>query len=213
VTTIRTVVFDLGGVLIEWDPRHLYRQLLPEDEVEGFLEEIGFAEWNHRQDAGRAWSDAVEEHVRRHPHRADLIRAYPERFGDTLVGPIPGTVAILEELHTRDVPLLALTNWSAESFPVARDGFPFLDLFDDIVVSGEERVAKPDPRIFRILVERHGLEPAATMFIDDSPANVEAASAAGLVAVRYESPSALRAQLVAAGLLPPDGSVSPSGAG
>jgi 2-haloacid dehalogenase len=211
--TIGTVVFDLGGVLIEWDPRHLYRQLLPDDEVEGFLEEIGFAEWNHRQDAGRAWSDAVEEHIRRHPHRADLIRAYPERFGDTLVGPIPGTVAILEELHTRGVPLLALTNWSAESFPVARDGFPFLDLFDDIVVSGEERVAKPDPRIFRILVERHGLEPAATMFIDDSPANVEAASAVGLVAVRYESPAALRAQLVAAGLLPPDGSVSPSGAG
>ncbi|MDQ1643079.1 MAG: 2-haloacid dehalogenase [Actinomycetota bacterium] len=211
--TIGTVVFDLGGVLIEWDPRHLYRQLLPDDEVEGFLEEIGFAEWNHRQDAGRAWSDAVEEHIRRHPHRADLIRAYPERFGDSLVGPIPGTVAILEELHTRGVPLLALTNWSAESFPVARDGFPFLDLFDDIVVSGEERVAKPDPRIFRILVERHGLEPAATMFIDDSPANVEAASAVGLVAVRYESPAALRAQLVAAGLLPPDGSVSPSGAG
>jgi 2-haloacid dehalogenase len=211
---VRTVVFDLGGVLIEWDPRQLYRGLLPPAEVEAFLAEIGFAEWNHRQDAGRSWDDAVAEHVRRHPHRSDLIRAYPDRFRDSLVGPIAGTVTILEELHAQGVALLALTNWSAETFPVARAAFPFLDLFDAIVVSGEEQVAKPDPRIFRILLERHRLEPGSTMFIDDSAANVEAARTAGLVAVRYEDPDALRRQLVAAGLLPPGDSVSsPAGDG
>ena len=200
--TTRTVVFDLGGVLIDWDPRYLYRQLLPEDEVEAFLDEIGFAAWNHAQDAGGTWSDAVAAHVARHPHRRELIEAYPQRFLETLGGPIQGTVAILEELHTRGVPLLALTNWSAETFRIARSEFDFLDLFDAIVVSGEERVAKPDPRIFQILLDRHGLDAAHTIVIDDAPANVSAAREAGLVAIRYESPSSLREQLVAAGLLP-----------
>jgi 2-haloacid dehalogenase len=197
-----TVVFDLGGVLIDWDPRYLYRQLLPDDEVEAFLDEIGFAAWNHAQDAGGTWSEAVAAHVARHPHRRELIEAYPQRFLETLGGPIPGTVAILEELHARGVPLLALTNWSAETFRIARREFGFLDLFDAIVVSGEERVAKPDPRIFQILLDRHGLDAAHTIVIDDAPANVTAAREAGLVAIRYESPSALREQLVAAGLLP-----------
>ena len=197
-----TVVFDLGGVLIDWDPRYLYRQLLPEDEVEAFLDEIGFAAWNHAQDAGGSWSDAVATHVARHPHRRELIEAYPQRFLETLGGPIQATVAILEELHARGVPLLALTNWSAETFLIARREFAFLELFDAIVVSGEERVAKPDPRIFQILVDRHGLEAAHTILIDDAPANVTAAREAGLVAIRYESPSSLREQLVAAGLLP-----------
>ena len=202
VTTVSTVVFDLGGVLIDWDPRYLYRRLLPEEDVEAFLDEIGFDAWNHAQDAGGSWADAVTSHGARHPHRRELIEAYPQRFLETLGGPIPGTVAILEELHSRDVPVLALTNWSAETFRVAREEFGFLDLFDGIVVSGEERVAKPDPRIFALLLERYGLEPAQVVFIDDAPVNVEAARRAGLVAVRYESPSQLREQLVCAGVLP-----------
>jgi len=207
-----TVVFDLGGVLIDWDPRYLYRQLLPEGEVEAFLDEIGFAAWNHAQDAGGTWSDAVAAHVARHPHRRELIEAYPQRFLETLGGPIQGTVAILEELHARGVPLLALTNWSAETFRIARREFDFLDLFDAIVVSGEERVAKPDPRIFQILLDRHGLDAAHTIVIDDAPANVTAAREVGLVAIRYESPSSLREQLVAAGLLLATGPVTrPSG--
>jgi 2-haloacid dehalogenase len=200
---VNTVVFDLGGVLIDWDPRYLYRRLMPEDEVEAFLDEIGFAEWNHGQDAGRGWPEAVAEHVARHPRRRELIEAYPRRFADTLGDAIGGTVTVLEELHAAGVPLLALSNWSAGTFPVARRTYPFLDLFDGIVLSGEERVAKPDPRIFAILLERYGLVAADTVFIDDSPANITAAGAAGLVTIHYQSPGRLRGQLVQAGLLPP----------
>jgi 2-haloacid dehalogenase len=200
---INTVLFDLGGVLIDWDPRYLYRLLMPADEVEAFLDEIDFAAWNHGQDAGGSWADAVATHVARHPHRRDLIEAYPKRFVDTLGGPIAGTVTILEELHAAGVPLLAVTNWSAETFRIARREFAFLDLFDGIVVSGEERVTKPDPRIFQILIDRYRLEAAHTVFIDDAAANVAAARAAGLVAVHFESPGRLREQLVELGILPP----------
>jgi 2-haloacid dehalogenase len=210
--SIDTVVFDLGGVLIDWDPRYLYRRLMPEDEVDAFLVEIGFAAWNHEQDAGRSWADALAAHTPLHPHRRELIEAYPRRFADTLGGPITGTVAILEELHTAGVPLLALTNWSAETFQEARRTYAFLDLFDGIVVSGEERVTKPDPRIFSILIERHRLDAARTVFIDDSPANIAAARTAGLVTIRHESPGRLREQLVQVGLLPAARPLSPPGA-
>lgn len=202
-SAVTTVVFDLGGVLIDWDPRYLYRRLMPEDEVEAFLDEIGFADWNRDQDGGRGWSEAVAAHVAEHPHRRELIEAYPQRFGDTLGDAIAGTVTILEELHAAGVRLLALTNWSAETFPLARRTYPFLGLFDGIVVSGEERVAKPDPRIFTILLERFQLVAADTLFIDDSPANITAARSAGLVTIPYDSPARLREQLVQAGLLPP----------
>ncbi|MGH8969585.1 MAG: HAD family hydrolase [Actinomycetes bacterium] len=200
--TARTVVLDLGGVLIDWDPRHLYRRLMPEDEVDDFLEEIGFREWNHAQDASsRPWAEAVEVLAARHPHRRELIAAYPSRFAETLVGPIEGTVEILRELHAAGTPLLALTNWSAETFGHARARFGFLELFDGILVSGEEEVAKPDPRIFAVLVERFDLDPARTLFVDDVPANVEAAAAAGLQSVLFTSPGALRADLTARGVL------------
>jgi 2-haloacid dehalogenase len=148
--------------------------------------------------------------VERHPHRRELIEAYPQRFADTLGDAVAGTVTILEELHAAGVPLLALSNWSAETFRVARSTYPFLDLFDGIVVSGEERVAKPDGRIFAILLERYGLVAADTVFIDDSPANITAARAAGLVTIHYESPGRLRERLVQVGLLPPtSGALSP----
>ena len=210
--SIDTVVFDLGGVLIDWDPRYLYRRLMPEDEVDAFLDEIGFAAWNHAQDAGRSWADAVAAHTALHPHRRELIEAYPRRFVDTLGGPITGTVAIFEELHTAGVRLLALTNWSAETFRQARRTYVFLDLFDGIVVSGEEHVTKPDPRIFAILIERHRLDTARAVFIDDSPANITAARAAGFVTIRYENPGRLRDQLVQVGLLPAARPLSPPGA-
>jgi 2-haloacid dehalogenase len=202
-TSINTVVFDLGGVLIDWDPRYLYRRLMPEDEVDAFLDEIGFESWNHAQDAGGSWADAVAAHAALHPHRRELIEAYPARFVDTLGGPIAGTVAVLEELHAAGVRLLALSNWSAETFQVARREYAFLDLFDGIVVSGEEQVAKPDPRIFAILIERHRLDAGRTVFIDDSAANITAARTAGLVTIHFESPGRLREQLVQVGLLPP----------
>lgn len=198
-----TVVFDLGGVLIDWDPRYLYRTLLDSDEeVETFLHEIDFAGWNHAMDAGEgSWADSVAALTERFPHRSDLIAAYPARFAETLAGPIDGAVAVLRELHARDVPLLALTNWSAETFPVARDRFGFLDLFSGILVSGEEGVAKPDPAVFALLVERFALEPASTVLVDDRPVNVEAARAAGLRGLFFTDPAALRRDLSLLGLL------------
>jgi 2-haloacid dehalogenase len=201
-----TVVFDLGGVLIDWDPRHLYRRLMPEDEVEGFLDEIGFMAWNHEQDAGGSWAAAVDEHAARFPHRRNLIAAYPARFAETLDGPVDGTVEILRELHARGTRLLGLTNWSAETFPYAERTFDFLGLLEGILVSGYEGVAKPDPAVFALLVNRYDLDPARTVFVDDSPANVEAAAAAGLRALLFTGADALRRDLSRLGLLSGGGS-------
>jgi haloacid dehalogenase superfamily, subfamily IA, variant 3 with third motif having DD or ED/haloacid dehalogenase superfamily, subfamily IA, variant 1 with third motif having Dx(3-4)D or Dx(3-4)E len=203
---ITAVVFDLGGVLIDWDPRYLYRKLMAEDEVEAFLSEIGFREWNHAQDAGGSWDEAVESLAARHPHRRDLIAAYPSRFAETLGGPIDESVALLDELRRRGMRVIGLTNWSNGTFPHARSTFGFLDDFEGIVVSGEEGVAKPDPTLFRILLDRYGLVPQETVFIDDAPANVAAAKALGLVALRFTDPARLRADLSRLGLLDGAGS-------
>jgi 2-haloacid dehalogenase len=201
-----TVVFDLGGVLIDWDPRYLYRRLLPADEVEAFLQEVGFAEWNRAQDAGNSWAAAVESLAARYPHRRELIAAYPARFAETIKGPVPGTVELLEQLHAAGTRLLALTNWSAETFPQAATRFDFLALFEGIVVSGVEGVLKPDPAVFQLLVQRYDLDPAATVLVDDSPANVSAASTAGLRAVQFHDAATLRADLSRLGLLDGAGS-------
>lgn len=197
------VVFDLGGVLIEWDPRHLYRELLPTDAaVEDFLDEIGFEAWNHTMDAGEGtWTDAVERLAQQHPHHRELIAAYPARFTETLAGTIAGSVAVLQELHDAGTRLIALTNWSAETFAVARGEMDFLTLFEEVVVSGEVRVAKPDPAIFDLVLRRYRLDPAATLFVDDRPVNVDAAAAAGMQALLFTDPPALRRELTRLGLL------------
>jgi len=200
------VVFDLGGVLIRWDPRHLYRQLMPEDEIDAFLDEVGFDAWNHEQDAGAPWGPAVEAHAALFPHRRALLAAYPARFPDSLDGPVEGTVAILAELHAAGTRLVALTNWSAETFPYAEAAFDFLALFEGIVVSGREGVAKPDPAVFHLLLSRYDLDPAGTVFVDDSPANVAAAAAAGLTALVFTGADRLRADLSRLGLLDGAGS-------
>lgn len=190
------VVFDLGGVLINWDPRHLYRQLFDdEEEMEQFLAEVTTAEWNAQQDAGRAVSEAVDELAARHPDRRELIAAYYDRWPEMLGGAIQGTVEILRELRERGVRVYALSNWSAETFPVARPMFPFLEWFDGIVISGEVRMVKPDPRIFAHVLERFGLEPGQTVFVDDNPENVRAAEGAGFVGIVFEGPQQLRVQL------------------
>jgi 2-haloacid dehalogenase len=196
------VVFDLGGVLIDWDPRRLYRKLLADEAaVEEFLATITTAEWNAEQDRGRPFAEAVAELVERHPDHAAAITAYHERWPEMLGGEIPGTVALLAELRDAGVPLYALSNWSAETFRLTRDRFPFLAWFDGLVVSGEEGVIKPDRRIFELLLERFGLVAAATLFVDDSPANVAAARAVGMDAVRFRDAAALRRDLAARGLL------------
>jgi 2-haloacid dehalogenase len=202
------VVFDLGGVLIDWDPRRLYRKLLADEAaVEDFLATICTPEWNAEQDRGRPFADGVAELVERHPAHAAAITAYHERWTEMLGGEIPGTVAVLTELRAARVPLYALSNWSAETFRLTRERFAFLDWFDGLVVSGEEGVAKPDRRIFELLLERFGLMPAATLFVDDSAANVAAARGLGLDAVQFRDAGGLRRELAARGL----GRLAPAG--
>ncbi len=199
---VDTVVFDLGGVLIAWDPRRLYRTFgLDDSQVDAILSELDFMAWNHRLDEGADVDEAVAELSARFPQHAVLIAAYPARFEETLVGPIEGTVAILAELAERGVRLLALTNWSAATFPHARRLYGFLQRFESILVSGEEGVAKPDPAIFDLLIDRHTLDPARTLFVDDVPANVAAATGAGLRALRFVSPAQLSQELRSLGLL------------
>ena len=197
------VVFDLGGVLLQWDPRHLYRKLFAGDEaaMEAFLGNVCTEEWNERQDAGRTFADAAAELLPAHADKAHLIHAFGRRFDEMIPGAIEGTVELVRELKRAGVPVYALTNWSAETFPSQRRRFDFLAEFDGIVVSGEEGVIKPDPRIFRILVERYALPPAAVVFIDDNPANADAATSLGMHGIHFRSPDLLRRELQALGLL------------
>jgi len=198
----RVVVFDLGGVLLDWDPRHLYRKLFADEaSMEAFLANVCTVEWNERQDAGRPFAEAVAELAPAHPDKLHLINAWHERFGEMIPGAIEGTVDILRELKSRDVPVYALSNWSAETLPPCRPRFPFLDLFDGIVVSGEEGCMKPDERIFRILLDRYRLAAEETVFIDDNPNNARAASALGIHGIHFRSPSMLRGELAALGFM------------
>ena len=190
----QAVVFDLGGVLIDWDPRYLFRKFTGDEAgMEWFLAEVCSPAWNAEQDAGRTWAEAVEEATARHPDHAAWIRAYAERWPEMIRGDVPGSVAILQELAARGVPLYALTNWSHETFHHARARFAWLEHFRDILVSGYVGMKKPDPRIFRLMLQRMGVEPAAVVFIDDATVNVEGARAEGMRAVHFTSPGALRA--------------------
>ncbi len=196
-------MFDLGGVLIDWNPRHLYRKLFAgdEDATEWFLANVCTAEWNARQDAGRSFADAVAELMPRHADKADLIEAYGRRFDEMIAGVIEGTVDILAALKRAGVPRYALTNWSAETFPPQRKRFEFLSWFDGIVVSGQEGVIKPDPRIFRILLERYRIASREAVFIDDNPDNAAAATGLGMHGIHFRSPELLRHDLEALALL------------
>jgi len=198
----RTVVFDLGGVLVDWNPRHLYRELFDDERtMEEFLGTVCTPAWNERQDAGRAIAEAEAELLERHPHHEEMIRAFYGRFDRMLAGPIDGTVAVLEELHGRGTPLYALSNWSAETFAHARRRFDFLERFRGIVVSGELGLIKPDVRIFRHLLDKYRLDAGDCVFIDDSPKNVAAARDLGLHAIHFRDPKALRTELRDHGLL------------
>ena len=196
-------VFDLGGVLIDWNPRYLYRKLFDGDEaaMERFLAEICNNDWNVQQDAGRPFAEACALLVERHPAQKHLIEAYHARWIEMLAGPIHGTVEILRELRDRGTPLYALTNWSAETFPLARERYDFLHWFQATVVSGVEKLVKPDPRIYRLLLERHGIDPAASVYIDDNPANARVATDLGLHGIHFTGPDALRDDLERVGLL------------
>ncbi len=201
--TRRVVVFDFGGVLLDWNPRHLYRKLFAGDEaaVDAFLTEVCPPEWNLAQDAGRDFDAAVAALMPAHRDKLPLILAWRDRFEEMIPDALHDTVAVARELKDRGVPLYALTNWSHETFPGQRRRFDFMDWFAGIVVSGEEKVAKPDPRIYRILLERYGLRAAEAVFIDDNPHNAQAASALGLHGVHFRSAAELRRELQELSLL------------
>jgi 2-haloacid dehalogenase len=197
------VLFDLGGVLLDWNPRYLYRTMLDDpDEIEAFLDEVGFAGWNAGLDAGRPWADAVAQLAAEFPHRRALIEAFHTRWPETIAGAFDGTVDLLRELSDAGVRIVALSNWSAETFPDTLGRFPFLGWFEGIALSGEIGVNKPDPRAFEAAVDRFELDPAATVFIDDSATNVEQADRMGFRALHFTGAARLRADLVALGLLP-----------
>lgn len=199
----RSVVFDLGGVLIDWDPRHLYRRIFRGDEaaMERFLAEVGLFEWNEEQDAGRSFSEGVALLQARHPEHRERIAAFHLRWEETVAGTIPGAIEILRDVKATGNPVYALSNWSAETYPIAERRFDFLEWFDGVVVSGRIGMRKPDPAIFRHLLERFDLEAERTLFVDDSERNVEAARGLGFDALRFESPPQLRGELVARGVL------------
>ncbi len=200
---VSTVVFDLGGVLIDWDPRYAYRDMgATEAEIERFLAEVATSEWNHQFDAGRPFAEGIAERKERFPEHAEWLDAWWTRWPDMLGDAIAGTVDVLDELTSRGVPVYALTNWSAETFPIARERFDFLSAFEGIVVSGEVGLAKPDPAIYRRLTSDFGIDPADAVFVDDLVRNVEAARAVGLHGLRFTGADDLRRDLAALGLLP-----------
>ena len=196
------VVFDIGNVLVYWEPRALYRKIFAtEEEVEWFIANVCNHDWNLEQDRGRSFAEAVAETSARFPEHADAIAAYDLRWHETVPGPIAGSVEILEQLDASGTPIYAITNFNQHKFKETLQRFPFLHRFRDIVVSGDERVLKPDAAIYRLLLQRNGLTAADSVFIDDSLKNVVGAEAVGMRGIHFTGPEALRAELVAMGLL------------
>ena len=191
-----TIIFDLGNVLVRWNPRLLYEQLITDaDELEQFFETVITQDWIRAQDAGRTFEEGIALLAAQFPHYRPEISAFWERWEEMVPGPIDESVDILSELRARRTPLYALTNWSHETFPIARPRFPFFEWFDGIVVSGEIGLIKPDARIYNHLLERFGLQAADCVFIDDSAANVAGAEAVGITGLHFQTPGRLRREL------------------
>lgn len=198
----KTIVFDLGGVLIDHDPRYLYRKLLPNEQaVTDFLRDVCDQDWNELQDAGRSIAEATAERIARFPEHATLIDAYYGRWEEMLNGAIDGTVDIFRDLKSLGEPIYSLTNFSAETFVVARQHFAFLDWFEGIIVSGEDNLIKPDIRIYQLLLARFGLVAEQTIFIDDRQQNIDAAQSIGIHGIHFTTPENLRLDLLEAGAL------------
>ena len=191
------VIFDIGGVLIDWDPRHLYRKLFPGDEpaMEHFLANVCTHEWNRGQDAGRSFAEGARLLKLQHSDKAELIDAYGARFDEMMPGPIAGTVEIVAELRERGTPLYVLSNFSAETFPRALERFDFLRWFRGMVISGKVGIIKPDPRIYEVMLARFAIDPHRAVYIDDVAANAEAARPFGIHGIHFTTPDALRAEL------------------
>jgi 2-haloacid dehalogenase len=200
---IHTVIFDLGGVLIDWNPRYLYRTIFDDEKkMNDFFTDVCTSDWNEEQDGGRSLKDATDELVGRFPDHEDNIRAYYGRWEEMLRGPLEGTVEILRELREKnDKKLYALTNWSAETFPVALSRFDFLHWFDGRLVSGEEKIRKPFREIYELLLRKFNIDPSSAVYIDDNQRNLKAPAELGLDTIHFISPEQLREALRERGLL------------
>ncbi|WP_332680835.1 HAD family hydrolase [Bosea sp. (in: a-proteobacteria)] len=195
------VVFDVGNVLLRWDPRHLYRQLIPDaGKRDWFMANVCTAAWNIEQDRGRPWAEAVAGLAAEHPEWAREINAFDERWHETVPGVVEDSVAVLAELKAKGEPVYAITNFSREKWAECLIRFPFLRNFDGAVVSAHERLLKPDPAIYRVLIERYGLEAGDCIFIDDSEKNVLGARSVGMQGLHFVEPIDLRAQLRSMGV-------------
>jgi 2-haloacid dehalogenase len=198
---VSSVVFDIGGVLLEWDPRHVYRDVFDDEaEMERFLADVCSREWHEDNDRGVRYAESCAALAARFPQYASQIHMWAQRTEDMIVGTIDGTVEIVAELQAAGVPCYGLTNMEAETYPVRYERYAFLRSLDGTVVSAQEGVIKPDPEIFRRLFERFALVPEETVFVDDAEPNVVAARELGMQAVRFTSPAQLRTELVALGL-------------
>jgi len=197
VRAIDTIIFDLGGVLIDWNPRYVYRKIFKtEEEVDWFLQNVTTPEWNENQDAGYPLHKATEELIAKHPEWEPEIKAYYGRWLEMLGEDIHETVDVLRQLkNTGKYKLYALTNWSAETFPHALERFEFFKVFDGVVVSGQEKMRKPSAEFYKVLLDRYHLDPTNTIFIDDSLRNVKGAEAVGITGVHFHNPSQLRDEL------------------
>jgi len=198
-----TVVFDIGGVLLDWDPRNLYRKMFDDEtEMERFLSEVCTLEWHAAHDRGVPATQSCAELAAAHPEQAELIFAWARRTEEMVAGPIQGTVEILRELRQAGLACYALTNMEAETYPLRLARYPFLSWFDGTVVSASEGIAKPNVEIFRRLLDRFGLDGRATVMIDDSAQNLEVAASLGMTAIVFRDPEQLRGQLEDLALLP-----------
>ena len=195
--SIDTIIFDLGGVLIDWNPRYVYRKIFKtEEEVEWFLQNVATSEWNENQDAGYPLHKATEELIAKHPDWEPEIKAYYGRWLEMLGDAIHETVEVLKKLkRSGKYKLYALTNWSAETFPHALERFEFFKLFDGVVVSGAEKMRKPSAEFYQILLNRYKLDSSKTIFIDDSLRNVKGAEKVGIAGIQFHNPSQLKEEL------------------
>ena len=199
---MKDIVFDLGAVLIDWNQRHLYRKIFPDEkQMEQFLAEVCPMSWNVEMDGGKPFAQGCAERIKLFPQYAQEIDAYRTRWAEMMGGAIEGTVQILCELKQKGHRIFALSNWSAETFPLAQKKFPFLKEFDGAVVSGYEKCVKPDPQIYHTLLSRYKLHAQDCIFIDDNPNNIQTGKQLGFDAILFTGPQELRAQLHARGVL------------
>ncbi|MCJ7435166.1 MAG: HAD family phosphatase [Anaerolineales bacterium] len=192
----KAIIFDFGNVLSIWDPHHLYKDLLPNDQaVDAFLKEINFSAWNVEQDKGRSFADGVAILSAQFPHYSHLIQAYDERGEDSIAGAIEGTIALVYKLKRAKYPLYLLSNFSCEKFSLMRQRHDYLELFDDIIISGEHNLVKPDPAIYHLTLKRIERAAQECIFIDDSLPNIETANELGFQTIRFVSPAQLETAL------------------